>query len=95
MVIQRFLKKKWPARQKFKIVMEGLKGKPVIDICNDYGISQSMYYRWKDQFLDNGHDVFEMDKRTTKETRLIRENSKLKQCLAESTLELKKMEEDW
>ena len=89
------IRKTWSARQKFKILMEGLKGKPVIDICNDHGISQSVYYRWKDQFLNNGHDVFDLDKRTTKETRLLRENNKLKQCLAEATLELKKMEEDW
>ena len=75
--------------------MEGLKGKAVIDICNDHGISQSVYYRWKDQFLNNAHDVFDVDKRTTKEARLIRENNKLKQCLAEATLELKKMEESW
>jgi len=89
------INKKWSSRQKFKIVMEGLKGKAIVDICNDYGISQSMYYRWKDQFLDNAHDVFDLNKRTSKETRLVRENDKLKQCLAEATLELKKMEEDW
>jgi len=89
------IRKTWPARQKFKILMEGLKGKPVIDICNDHGISQSVYYRWKDQFLNNGHDIFDLDKRTTKETKLLRENNKLKQCLAEATLELKKMEENW
>ena len=89
------VRKNWTSRQKFKIVMEGLRGKPLVDICNDHGISQSMYYRWKDQFLDNGHDIFDIDKRTTKETRLVRENNKLKQCLAEVTLELKKTEENW
>jgi hypothetical protein len=49
-----------------------------------------MYYRWKEQFLDNAHDVFELNKRASKETRLIRENDKLKRCLAEAMLELKK-----
>ena len=89
------VRKKWNSNQKAKIVMEGLKGRPVVDICNDYGMSQTLYYKWKEKFLAGAADIFESKQRDSKEMRLLRENNKLKQCLAEVTLELKKTEEDW
>ena len=87
------VRRKWTAKQKFSVVIQGLKGKPVVDICNDYGITQSLYYKWCDKFLNNAHNIFELDNKNSKEIRLARENNKLKQCLAEATLELKKTEE--
>ena len=36
----------WDNKTKCKIVMEGLQGRSVASICNEYEISQSMYYRW-------------------------------------------------
>lgn len=43
----------------------------------------------------NVSDVFEVDKKNGKEQRILRENAKLKQSLAETILELKKIEEGW
>jgi transposase InsO family protein len=40
------------------IVLEGLKGKSVNDICAEYQISQAHYYRWRDKFLANMHQAF-------------------------------------
>ena len=40
-------------------------------------------------------DVFEVDKKNGKEQRILRENMRLKQSLAETILELKKIEEGW
>ncbi len=47
--------RKWTAEEKLGIVMEGLKEKrSVADICREYKISQTLYYRWRDRFLEGG-----------------------------------------
>ena len=57
------MKKKWSAKEKSQIVLEGIKGRPVVDICATYGVSQSLYYAWRDKFFAHVCDVFEVDKR--------------------------------
>ena len=40
---------------KMAAVLEGLKGASAIaDICRKYQISESLYYRWRDKFLEAG-----------------------------------------
>lgn len=34
----------WDSKTKTKIVLEGLSGRPVSEICNEYGIHQNQYY---------------------------------------------------
>lgn len=83
--------RKWDAKAKALIVMEGIKGKPVGEICAEHSLSQSQYYRWRDEFLSHIHRVFDgTDKRDEK---LIRENKRLKQIIGDLTVELKKTEE--
>jgi transposase-like protein len=86
-------KRQWSSEQKLQIVMQGIKGRAVSDICNEYQISQGQYYKWRDQFLANAGKVFEMPKQSQKEQRLERENEKLKTVIGELTLEFKKS--DW
>ena len=45
-------------KQKLSIVIEGIKGRPVAEICSSYGISQAQYYRIRDQFFSNAEEVF-------------------------------------
>ena len=80
--------RKWDAKTKALIVMEGIKGKPVGEICAEHQLSQSQYYRWRDEFLANIHQVF--DGTDKKEERLIKENKRLKQIIGDLTIELKK-----
>jgi transposase-like protein len=87
------IRRVWSASEKAAVVMEGLKGRLVIDICADYQISQSMYYKWRDQFIANASKAFEMKQITRTEERLIKENQRLKGVIGELTLELKK--NDW
>jgi transposase-like protein len=82
--------RKWDAKTKALIVMEGIKGKPVNEICNEHQLSQSQYYRWRDEFFANIHQVFDS---TKNDERLIKENNKLKQIIGDLTVELKKTEE--
>ncbi len=80
------MKKKQSAKEKSLIALEGLRGRPVVDICTTRGVSQSLYYTWRDKFLANASDVFEVDKENGKEQRILRENMRLKQSLAETIL---------
>lgn len=86
-------KGRWDARTKAMIVIEGLKGKSVPEICNEYNVSQAHYYRWRDKFLANIHLAF-ADK-TPREVTLSRQVSELKKVIGELTVELKKNETDW
>jgi transposase-like protein len=86
-------RRKWDAQTKAIIVIEGLKGKPVAEICNEHQISQSQYYQWRDQFLAHAANAFEVHQHTRKEAHLEQENARLKKLVGELTLELKKSDE--
>jgi transposase-like protein len=83
----------WDANTKAMVVLEGLKGKSVAEICNEHQISQSLYYQWRDQFLAHAAKPFEVQHHTKKEARLERENARLKKLVGELLLELKKSDE--
>jgi transposase-like protein len=45
--------RKWAAEEKMAIVLEGIKGqKSVAEICREHQISQTLFYRWRDRFLE-------------------------------------------
>ena len=44
-------RRKWKPEQKALIVLEGLKGRLIGDLCAEHEISQAQYYQWRDQFL--------------------------------------------
>ena len=75
------------------IVLEGLKGKPVAEICMEHQISQALYDQWRDQCLAHAAHAFEVDQHTRKEARHERENTRLKKLTGELLLELEKSDE--
>ncbi|MEM3373256.1 MAG: transposase [Candidatus Anstonellales archaeon] len=41
--------------EKLAIVLEGLKGEiTVSELCQKHGLSQAVYYKWRDKFLEGG-----------------------------------------
>ena len=74
-------------------MLQGLKGRAVAEICNEYQIHQTQYYKWRDKFLSDAPRVFETDKQNKREERLEREVRKLKGIIGDLTVELKKS--DW
>ena len=86
--------RKWDPKTKAMVVMAGIKGRSVVEICNEYQIPQSMYYRWRDQFLGNMPSLFS-DDTSNREKELQKENSRLKKIIGDLTIELKKSEADW
>ena len=84
-------KKQWTGREKLALVLEGLKGEcRISELCNEHGISQGMYYKWRDQLLTAGAKLFEREGVDHARERLERENRKLKETIGELTIELKK-----
>ncbi|NOY60734.1 MAG: transposase [Calditrichaeota bacterium] len=40
---------RFSAEQKFNIILESLRGeRSISEICRDYGIAQSLFYKWRD-----------------------------------------------
>lgn len=51
---------------KLDTVMEGIRGeKSVAKICRERGITDSLYYKWRDVFVERAAEIFE-DQRGTK-----------------------------
>jgi transposase-like protein len=86
-------RRKWDADTKAKIVIQGLQGRPIAELCHEYQISQSLYDQWRDQFLANASRAFDVQQYDRRETRLARENVRLKARVGDLTLELKKSDE--
>ncbi len=55
------LRQKRTPQEKFKIVMEGLRGDhgSIAALCNAYGITQADFYRWRDILMEDGSRLFE------------------------------------
>src|SRR5258706_6854503 len=57
--------RQWGPASKAKVVLEGLKGKPVSAICKRHRIKPAEYRRWRKQFLANIARPFETDRRAS------------------------------
>jgi transposase-like protein len=45
--------KKFSTEEKMVTVFEGLReSKTIAEICKEHGITQSLYYKWRDKFLE-------------------------------------------
>lgn len=72
-------RRKWDAKTKATIALEGLKGKPVAVLCADYyPISQAQYYQWRDQLLSHTAKAFEVAQQSQRETRLQQKDARLR-----------------
>jgi transposase-like protein len=81
-------RRKWDAQTKVQVVIEGLKGRSVAEICKKFEINQSQYYQWRGTFLANAARAFQEEKRSHKQVRLETENTRLKELVGELTLHL-------
>lgn len=88
-------RRRWDSRTKTKIVLEGLSGTPVSEICNQYGIHQNQYYSWRDKFLSEAHKAFDSKKDTREIDRLRKKNQELTQIIGSLTVELKTTEDEF
>jgi transposase-like protein len=82
-------RRKWNPQTKATVVLQGLKGMSIVDICTEHQISQAQYYQWREQFMKKMSGLFSNTER--REQSLVRENSRLKKIIGELTVELKKV----
>jgi transposase-like protein len=69
-------RRQWDAQTNTRMVIEGLQGKPVAELCHAYQISQSQSDQWRDQVLANASRAFEVHQDTQKEARLVQDNAR-------------------
>ncbi len=51
----------WTGEEKYSIIMESFQNPDITiaEICRNHGIAVSMFYKWKDQFLEGGRKGLE------------------------------------
>ena len=81
-------RRQWDSKSKARIVLEGLRGRSVDTLCDEYRISAGTYYRWRDTLLDGAWRAFESATSDRREKRLLAENQKLKKAVGALTLDL-------
>jgi transposase-like protein len=87
-------RRQWDSKTKAKIVLEGLSGKPISELCSQNQISQNQYYQWRDRFLAESYRAFEGKADGAEVFRLKAKNQRLQQIVGALTVELKKTEDE-
>jgi hypothetical protein len=80
-------RRKWNAPTQAMIVIAGLKGKPVAELCTESQIRQALYDQWRDQLLAQVAKAVDDPQRSRQEARLQQENARLKPLVGKLTLE--------
>jgi transposase-like protein len=81
--------RKWTAQQKLEIVLAGLRGdRSVREVCREHGISETLFYGWRDQLLEAGRERFAGKNERQGEKELRRKVAELERALGRKTYEL-------
>ena len=89
---KRASRRKFPAEEKIRIVMEGIRAEvSVVELCRREGIHPTIYYKWLKDFMEAGKGRLRGDARreaTSDEVNQLRgENERLKLLVADLSLE--------
>jgi transposase len=91
--IKRITRRKFSSEEKIRIVLEGFRrDTPIRDLCRREGIRPGTYYAWLKDFMEAGKDRLQRD--TIRDTtraevqELKRDNARLKQLVAELSLQV-------
>ena len=79
----------WTAQQKLEIVLAGLRGeRSVREVCREHGISETLYYGWRDQLVEAGRERFAGKEERQGDRELRRRIAELERTLGKKTYEL-------
>ena len=91
--IKRITRRRFTSEEKIRIVLEGFRrDTPIRDLCRREGIRPATYYAWLKDFMEAGKERLERD--TTRDAtktevaQLKRECARLKQLVAELSLQV-------
>ena len=92
--IRRATRRHYSAKDKIRIVLEGLRGEhSIAELCRREGIAESLYYSWSKDFLEAGKRRLAGDtarQATSGEVKSLREEARsLQEVVAERALELR------
>jgi transposase-like protein len=80
-------RRNWSTEEKQAIVLEGLRGmRSVAEICREHQISQTLYYRWRDKFLEGARNGLENGSADEKAHRA--EIERLQKIIGKQTIEI-------
>ena len=73
------------SEEKYNIIMESFQNPDITiaAICREHGIAVSLFYKWKEEFLEGGRKGLE---RKDPDKSLIKENENLKSIIGEMTV---------
>lgn len=81
------MKKEHSAMLKFKVALAALKGQPIVEICQQYEISDGLVHKWKKQLKEKGSEIFNRQNKC-QTNQHEQEMSKLYQRIGQLTTEL-------
>ena len=75
----------YSSEEKYNIIMESFQNPDITiaAICREHGIAVSLFYKWKEQFLEGGKKSLEGK---DPDKSLIKENENLKSIIGEMTI---------
>ena len=81
-------RREFSAQFKLETVLEGQRGeKSVAQICRERDITDSLYYKWRDEFVENAPNIF-ADKRHKGTDENIERVAELERLVGRLTMEL-------
>ena len=91
--MKRITRRKFTPEEKIRIVLEGFRrDTPIRDLCRREGIRPGTYYDWLKDFMEAGKERLQRDTARdatrTEVDELERENARLKQLVAELSLQV-------
>jgi transposase len=91
-----------PAKEKLRIVFEGMKAENISALCRREGISPTDYYRYRDKLVEGGLEALRQNgrqKRDAEKESLKKEIEKLREIIVSQAGEMellkKKTSSDW
>lgn len=90
-------RRKWQPDEKLAIVLEGLNSESSIqEICRRHNVSQTQYYKWRDQFFRGAKEYFQYGGNNREGYELKHRLQELERIIGKQTIQieiLKKVEE--
>lgn len=76
-------RRRFAPQEKVKILrLHLLEQKPVSELCDEYGLQPTVFYRWQKEFFEHGAAAFERNKNGSADKKLEKQNAQLKAKLA-------------
>lgn len=76
-------RRRFTPQEKVKILrFHLLEQKSVSELCDEYGLQPTVFYRWQKEFFEHGAAAFERSKNGSADKKLEKQNAQLKAKLA-------------